>query len=227
MAEKWQETYNDKVEVYDAFSEYEDEYNRVLKKLLEKCSFKNKEILEIGCGSGKYTKLLAPKCKKYFALEISKQLMGLTKKKCNKMKNIKYINCSAEKIPLNDNSIDVVFASWVLTAMISEEMRKSSVKEILRVLKKGGNIWLFENHWEGEFMDMRNRHKFEFENINKLIKNYGFEISETIDTNFFFPTLLMQKKIMISIFGNNAVKYFKNNHNQKLMHKIVILHRKK
>ncbi|MFH1500918.1 MAG: methyltransferase domain-containing protein [archaeon] len=229
MAEEWQETYKDKTEIYEAFSKYEDEGNKVLKKLLEKCSFKDKEVLEIGCGSGKYTSLLAPSSKKYYALEISKPLINLTKEKCKKIKNIKYLNYSAEEIPLNDKSVDIVFASWVLTAMISEEMREKSIKEIQRVLKKGGDIWLFENYLEGEFMDMRDikASKKDKADVRNLITQYKFDRSEVIDTNFFFPSLDSAKKILSFIFGNNALKYLEKHPSPKLKHKVVILHMKK
>jgi len=227
MVEEWQETYEKEVEIYDTFSRYEDEENKLLNKLLEKFSFRGKIVLEVGCGSGKYSELLAPKSKKYFGLEISKPLIELAKQKCEKFKNVKFFNCSAEKIPLDDNSVDVVFASWVLTAMISDEMREKSIKEILRVLNDGGEIWLFENHWEGEFMNLRGKKNVKFEecDIYPLIKKYGFEIVEIIDTNFFFPSLDEIKRVTGFIFGKNALKYLDKKPQPKIKHKAVILHK--
>lgn len=229
MKEGWQETYKTKVGVYDTFSRYEDEDDKVLKKLLEKISFDGKVVLEIGCGSGKYTELLSPDADKYYALELSKPLIKLAKNKCKKIRGIKYFNCSAEKIPLKDNSVDIVFASWVLTAMLTEKMRKNSVKELLRVLKKDGEIFLFENHWRGEFMKLRGHGKAKMENYNidKLVKTYGFNIFRTVNTNFFFPTLKEAKDVMSCIFGDNALRYFDKYPNPKVKHKVVILRRKK
>lgn len=229
MVEEWQKTYEEEVEIYDTFSKYEDEGNKLLNKLLEKFSFQNKIVLEVGCGSGKYSELLAPKSKKYLGLEISKPLIKLAKQKCKKFSNVKFFNCSAEKIPLEDNSVDVVFASWVLTAMISDEMREKSIKEILRVLKNGGDIWLIENHWEGEFMKLRGKMNMKFKecDIYPLIKKYGFEIIETIDTNFFFPNLDEAKRVTEFIFGENALEYLNKKPQPKIKHKAVILHKEK
>jgi len=227
MIERWQKTYSNEIEVYDSFSKYEDEDNKVLKKLLEKFSFDNKIVLDIGCGSGKYVEFLAPKSKKYYALDISKPLIKLAKKKFSEIDNVEFLNCSAEKIPLEVNSVDVIFSSWTLTAMVSEEMRENSIKEMLRVLKQGGDVWLFENHWKGEFMDMRDRKEFEKANIDNLVKKYGFEISEIVDTNFFFPSLDEAKRIMGFVFKENALNYLEENPNPNMKHKVIILHRTK
>ena len=227
MVEGWQKTYSKEIEIYDSFSKYEDENNKVLKKLFVKFSFDNKIVLDIGCGSGKYIEFLAPKSKKYYALEISKPLIELAKRRYKKFDDVEFINCSAEKIPLEDNLVDVIFASWTLTAMVSEEMRENSIKEMLRVLKEGGNIWLFENYWEGEFMNMRDRKEFEKANISNLVKKYGFEISEIVDTNFFFPSLDEAKRILGFVFKENALNYLEENPNPKMKHKVIILHRTK
>ena len=225
--EQWQKSYETEVEIYDSFSKSEDKKNRILKKLLKISAFKNKKVLEVGCGSGKYTKLLAPLSKKYFALEISKPLIQFAKQKCRGMKNIKFFNCSAEKIPLKDKSVDAVFASWVLTAMASDKMRDKSIKEILRVLRDNGDVWLFENHWKGEFMNLRGKpnRKFERCDIYHLVKKYGFQISEIIDTNFFFPNLYEAKRILGFMFGNIAINYLNKHPSPQPKHKVVILHK--
>lgn len=227
MVEQWQRSYEKEVEIYNTFSKYEDEGNKILKKLLEIFSFENKIVLEIGCGSGKYTKLLASRSRKYYVLEISKPLIELAKQKCKDIENIEFINCSAEKIPLENNSVGVIFASWVLTAMISDEMKDKLIKEILRVLKNNGDVWLFENHWEGEFMELRGMPNLKFGecDIYPLIEKYGFEIVEIIDTNFCFPSLEEAKRILGFIFEENARDYLERNPNPKIKHKAVILHK--
>jgi ubiquinone/menaquinone biosynthesis C-methylase UbiE len=229
MNEQWQESYEKEVEIYDTFSKHEDAKGKLLKSLLKRTSFANKTVLEVGCGSGKYTKLISPRCSKYYALDKSKPLVDIAKQKCKKLKNIKFFNCSAEKIPLEDNSVDIVFASWVLTAMTSDKMREKSITEILRVLKGGGEIWLFENHWEGEFIKLRGleTRKIEKAGVYPLMHKYGFELIELIDTNFSFPSLNEARRILGFMFGDKAQKYLKKNPTKKLKHKVIILHRKK
>ena len=113
--------------------------------------------------------------------------------------------------------------------MISDKMKERSIKEILRVLKKNGNIWLFENHWQGEFMALRGRPNLKFEecDVYPLIKKYGFEIIITVNTNFSFPNLKEAKRVLGFIFKENALNYLEKKPNPKIKHKVVILHRTK
>lgn len=227
--ENWQKTYDKEIGIYDAFSQYEDEGNKLLKRLLRVFSFRGKKVLEIGCGSGKYTKLLASMAKEYFALEISRPLIQLAKQRCKGASNIRFLHCSAERIPLENDSVDVVFASWVLTAITSMKVRNQSIKEILRVLKSGGDVWLFENHWQGEFMKMRGKSglRFKESDVYQLVKKYGFDIATTVDTNFSFPDLLTAKQVLGFIFGDKALNYLSKNPDLKLKHRVVILHKVK
>ena len=228
MVERWGDTYTKEADIYAEFCKYEDEEDRVLKKLLENFSFKDKIVLEVGCGTGKYTQKLAPVSKKYFALDLSKQLIEIAKRDCESINNIEFINCSAEKIPLEDESVDVVFASWVVSATGSKKIRDGVVKDILRVLKKGGHIWLFENYWEGEFTDLRGLSgKPEKIVTYNLLKEHPFEIFEIVDTNFCFSSLKEAKRMFGFIIGKPALNYLNKHNNPKIKHKVLILHRKK
>jgi ubiquinone/menaquinone biosynthesis C-methylase UbiE len=228
MVERWEDTYSSEAELYADFCKYEDEGDKVLKKLFENFSFKNKVVLEIGCGTGKYTQKLAHLSKKYFALDLSKQLIEIAKTNCKDINNIEFINCSAEKIPLEDESVDVVFASWVVSATSSKKIRDAVVKDTLRVLKKGGHMWLFENYWEGEFTDLRGlTEKPEKIVTYRLLKEHPFEIFKIVDTNFCFPSLEEAKKMFGFIIGEPALDYLNKHNNPKIKHKVLILHRMK
>jgi ubiquinone/menaquinone biosynthesis C-methylase UbiE len=228
MVERWQDTYSNEDDIYANFCKYEDEGDKVLKKLLKNFSFKNKVVLEIGCGSGKYTQKLAPMSKKYFALDLSKQLIETAKNNCKNISNVDFINCSAENIPLENESVDVVFASWVVSATGSKKIRDAVVKDILRVLKKDGHIWLFENYWEGEFTDLRGlTGKPEKVVTYRLLKEHPFEIFKIVDTNFCFPSLKEAKRMFGFIIGCPALDYLSKHNNPKIKHKVLILHRKK
>ena len=223
MEEKWQKTYEKEVEIYDTFSECEDEGNKILKKLLENFSFKDKIVLDIGCGSGKYVKLIAPLCKKYYALDISKPLLKLAKKKCKNIHNIEYIHANSENILLKNESVDVVFSSWGLIGNIEKIMQ-----EIMRVLKKGGEIWSFGNYPPGEFMKMRGASEIKWEkNFLEISKKYSLKIYAIVNTNFKFPNLNEAKRILGFIFGKKALNYLEKNPNPKIKHKAVILHKVK
>ena len=97
---------------------------------------KGKIVLDIACGTGYGSALLAQKAEKVYGVDISQETIDY----CNenyKMHNLKYIQGSVSDIPFEDNSIDVIVSFETIehvTDMLQEEFRK----EIKRVLKDDG-----------------------------------------------------------------------------------------
>jgi len=221
--EQWEKSYEKEVEIYDSFAKYEDEGNKVLKRLLKDFSFKNKVVLDIGCGSGKYIKLLARRCKMYYALDISKPILNLAKKTCRGIKNVKYIHADAKKLPLNNDSVDVVFSTWGFP------LEKKATTEVMRVLKKGGDLWVFANYHTGDFMKMRGPSEIEWEinNTEKAFRRNGLKKFDIVKTNFNFPSLKKAKEILGFMFREQALNYLEIYPFPKLKHDVIIYNKKK
>jgi len=219
--EDWEGTYLREPEIYDSFSQSEDPDNRTFKKLLELVSLDHKAVLEIGCGSGRYTELLASVCEQLFALDISQPLLRLARKKCESSRTVQFLHCSAQNIPLPDRSVDLVFAGWVLSAMTSRAVRDRSMAEILRVLSDDGGVWLFENHHESEFMAMRGYPP----EVTDFVEDYRFDVRATMKTDIRFPSLDEAKRVLGYIFRDRGLKYLDRTQDPRIGHKIDILHR--
>lgn len=228
MPERWYETYSTEVEVYDLFSKYEDEGNLLFNRLKEYYSFAGKEVLEIGCGTGKYTKLIAPLSAKLIALDISEIMINVTKEKCKEDLSITYLTNDMQDIPLEDNSVDCIFGSWAISACYPKEVMLKAIKEVIRVVRPEGDIWLFENYWDGEFIELRDVSEGLLEEQNYLeFAKRGFKMEEVINTNFGFPDLEEAKRLMGFILGDKAILYLDTTKNPKIKHKVMILHYKK
>lgn len=104
---------------------------------------KNKKILDIGCGSGRYTFAL----KEMGAREIT--AVDIFNKPANWPKDIKYIKTELSKLPFKNEEFDFIFCNGSIS---HNKKWKGSIKEYRRVLKKNG--WLFlslfgsGNHWK-------------------------------------------------------------------------------
>lgn len=99
-------------------------------------------ILEYGCGDGENTVVLAHRGAKIIALDISAELLDVTRKRlevngCEE--EVELLIGSAHCLPLPDESVDVIFGMAILHHLDLE----SASKEVLRVLKKGGRA-IFE-----------------------------------------------------------------------------------
>ena len=136
-------------------------YKRIPRKKLFNL-LKNKFILDLACGNGRYTFALSKSCKKIIGLDISKgniKNANYYKKKFG-VKNIifKVGNALNVKYPLN--SFDFVFCQGVAHHTNNP---KKVIKECFRLTKPGGYIFFSLYGYSGIFSYARKR-------MNKIIK---------------------------------------------------------
>lgn len=164
-------------------------------------SLKTKEVsADLGCGNGRHTIPLANKTKKVYALDISEELLKITKEKIqdNKINNVEFIRSNITETPIEDNKID----SFIYIATLhhlKEGEREESLKEIKRITKneyKGLiSVWARDQprfkdktengdayvEWErkdGETFE-RYYHLFTMEELEKLVKKSGLKINKS------------------------------------------------
>ena len=67
-------------------------------------------------------------------MDLSNEQLNIAKRKINN-NNVEFICCSAENIPLPDNSIDIIISTWVLGTILEIDRRNKVLGEMKRVLK--------------------------------------------------------------------------------------------
>ena len=98
---------------------------------------RGKDVLDLGCGSGENTLLLAHRKANVIALDISPDLIDIAKRRMSINKpfsDVKFLTASAHDLPLPDESVDVVFGIAILHHL---DMATISA-QIMRVLRPGG-----------------------------------------------------------------------------------------
>lgn len=102
---------------------------------------KTDSILDLGCGDGLNIWLLGNMgIKKVIGVDISRKLLKMAKEKNPKTKF--YVG-SAESLPFKANTFNIVLIDSVLHHLMDYER---PIKEIKRVLKKGGRLCFMEPH---------------------------------------------------------------------------------
>jgi ubiquinone/menaquinone biosynthesis C-methylase UbiE len=102
---------------------------------------KCKNVLDLGCGTGRNTIYLASRGFKVSACDISKTGIELTKKQADDLGFID-INYEIEdmfNMTYDDNCFDAVLCIWVQGHGTKREVQKG-IDEIFRVLQKGGTV---------------------------------------------------------------------------------------
>lgn len=212
--------YYHKNSIYEKFSKAEDFPQIIVDHL--KPLLADKIILDLGCGTGKYLKIFSQICKKLYGLDLSSEQLGIAQKKVENKPHINLIQCSAETIPLKENSVDIIVACWFLGTILDLKKRSKILNEMTRVLKKGGKIVLVENDQGGEFEEIRGRindpeQKTQIYNT-WLLKN-DFQIFRQFTTYFSFKSFKQAREIFAAIWDKQAGSKVKKS---KIEHKIAI-----
>ncbi|HLD14960.1 MAG TPA: class I SAM-dependent methyltransferase [Candidatus Nanoarchaeia archaeon] len=101
-----------------------------------------KKVLDYGCGSALFYTYLRKKFPKmnYTGVDLSPDMLKVAK---SKFKKEKFVEGNAEKLPFENNSFDFVIGRGILHHLHNSD---NGVKEVSRVLKKGGLFLVSETH---------------------------------------------------------------------------------
>lgn len=112
-------------------------------------SFRNKKVLELGCGAGYDAYEICSKGADYTGIDIAPENVVRTKKHLEfygYMPTV--IEGDAEDLEFDDESFDVVFSNGVLHHTPNIE---KGFREAYRVLKNGGEFWVILYHRDSIF----------------------------------------------------------------------------
>ena len=94
-------------------------------------------VADIGAGTGYMTAGLAPLVQHVFALDGSKEMLDIARKKMQDLKNITFQEADGLALPLPDGSLDAVFANMYLHHC-PEPL--AAIQEMSRLLRPGGRL---------------------------------------------------------------------------------------
>ena len=151
----------------------------------------NKIILDIASGEGYGSNLLAQKAKQVYGVDISKEVIEhatLT----YKQKNLKYLLGEADKIPLSDNSIEVVVSFETIE---HHDKHEEMMQELKRVLIPGG-LLIISSPDKKYYTDEPG-----FINKFHVKELYSNEFKQLISTYFRHIIFINQKLSMVSVLA--------------------------
>jgi ubiquinone/menaquinone biosynthesis C-methylase UbiE len=154
-------------------------------------------------------------------------MIATAKERCAGTANLTFLHADAQEIPLPTASVDLVFGTWAIGAIYSREAKDRAMAEIHRVLKPGGEIWAVETTWASEFMDLRGPE--EQANDHQTFHWYlshGFELIDTIEAPFVFPSLPEARRVLGFLFAEKAHRYLDQHPSTRLGHSAIIVRKK-
>mgnify|MGYP001164165955 FL=1 len=128
----------------------------------------NQNLIDVACGTGDIAKLFLDfvnKSSKITCVDPNKGMLKKGKEKLKDFKNLKWINASAENLPVKDDSFDFYTISFGLR---NTKNLNRALKEAYRVLKPGGRYLCLE------FSKIQNSSlNFLYKNYSKIIPSIG------------------------------------------------------
>ncbi len=195
---QWDEIYKKegkKYGYYNIFKPHEDMSNilTIFKKQ------KIKRVLDLGCGAGRNLVYLLEKGFDVYGIDCAPEGLEIIKKRLKKERkcSLKLGNV-LNKLPYEDNFFDAVISVQVLQHGKVNEI-KGAIKEIERVLKPGGLI----------FITLSGRIS------NGKVRDYLIKTAKKIAPRTYVPTMGNEKGLTHFIYNKKVIK--KHYHNFKIL----------
>jgi ubiquinone/menaquinone biosynthesis C-methylase UbiE len=144
--------YSDYVHRYDELGS--SHYEKISKKLIEKVNCRDKEVIDVGCGTGILSLIALKKDPaKMTCVDVSKLMLEKCKAKIvaegYSDELIQLHEAEAETLPFDDNCYDVALSNMVLGMIPNQQ---ATITELARVLRPNGIIAL-STHGPGHYME--------------------------------------------------------------------------
>lgn len=164
---------------------------------------KGLSILEAGCGNGRAARYLSGKlkAKSYTAVDIDPKMIALAESLTERNSRLVFQVADLARLPFDNNCFDAVIVMDVLHHLADW---KRGVREIHRVLKKGGKLCLREYSIEtfslpvlGPAMRSLLDHPYEFmfdqPELLSFIRKHGFDITHHNDMSWLLMLVAVKK----------------------------------
>jgi len=127
----------------DDYNLIAEDFSRTRQRIWEEVSFlfsdikTGEDVLDLGCGNGRYYEIIKSKGADYTGTDNSEKLIKLSQEKYKKAKFLVEDACN---LSFPDNSFDKIYSIAVLHRIPSKKFRLQFLTEAKRVLKKEGKL---------------------------------------------------------------------------------------
>lgn len=218
---------NIKREICNSFNAHAKEYesaakiqleigNRLIRRL-DYFRFTPKNILDLGCASGFFTKLLTKRYPKANVMGIDLAFSMLQEAKKNNVKDILLSNADLNALPFANNSFDLVFSNQVIHW---SDSLSTALQEIQRVMQVDGCL-IFSTLGPGSLVELKqawslvDKHShvldfIEMHNLGDLLLKQGFK-DPVVD----MENIITQYKSPINLIKNLKAQGVRNINQQR------------
>src|SRR5580700_2292563 len=168
--------------VFAADPDHPDESSPWYKLVLEYLEpVEGKRVLEVACGRGGFSRLLATKGAIVCGADFSESAIQIAKDKLARIPaladRVTYQQADAQKLPFDDAAFDIVISCETIEHVPDH---RAAVREMYRVCKPGGALYLTTPNYLN-FMGLYL--------VYAKVRHPGLKSSQPLDERFFFPQI--------------------------------------
>jgi SAM-dependent methyltransferase len=216
------EIYHERAGIYEELSQAEDADGKVFHALAPFIA--GLDLLDVGCGSGKYIELLGPLARHATGLDAAPLQLAIAAKKSAGMPHVELVLGDAISAELPQREYDVAIACWMLGTVLDQARRLAIIERVMAHLAPGGSFFLVENDSDGAFEALRSRQASSLAYNQWLTESAGFHLHARLESQFIFPSAADAARVMGAIWGPQVES---NVHSARIEHRILILRQDK
>lgn len=104
--------------------------------------WEDRHVLDVGCGTGFHLPLFAELARHVTGIEPHGDLAAIARRRVRRSDNVSVIQATADSLPLDEASVDVVHARW---AYFFGPGCEPGLTELERVVRSGGRAFIIDN----------------------------------------------------------------------------------
>lgn len=210
--------------MFELMAQAVDPEGRISLAMQDIAPIEGRVMLDVGAGVGDRTVLYARLASHVYALEPDPAALPILRSriKSSGFSNVTVVPAGAEDIPLEDNSIDVIYSTW---AYFFGPGSEPGLREVERVVRPGGEIVIAQNYGHDELSLFWSSKEAECETWPTWFKAHGFAC-HVIDTIWRFRTQDEALAVLEFLWGERARSYVLMNETLAFDYRVAIYHRR-
>lgn len=134
---------------YDLLVSREDVDGNLLPALASVAKIVDANIVEVGCGTGRLTRLVAPQAKSILAFDIEPNMVQVAVARTSSFSNVMVDVAPHKALPVGDAVADTAIAGWTLNHILRQASNwqlevHAAIREMQRVIKTTGTVVILE-----------------------------------------------------------------------------------
>jgi ubiquinone/menaquinone biosynthesis C-methylase UbiE len=133
---------------------------------------RGKDVLEIGCGIGRFVIALSPHVRTAVGIDVSSKMIDVARRRAGDLANVCFAVCSGLDLAgLEDEAFDLVYAVDSMPYLVEAglELVATHFREIARVLRPRGELVMCGFSYRGDLSQDR-------ADVRRLSRDHGFDV---------------------------------------------------